>query len=185
VSIAALLRAVAVTLLLGATAWLLPVTEVAALAHTEIERTTPADGARLTSPPRQITLTFGEPVRQSGAGLAVAGPAGHTALHPEVAGPVVSARWPASLEEGAFEVDYRVVAEDGHVADGDFSFTIVAAPAKATVTPSSAASAASNASEPAPGGASGVPGWLWIVGALILAAVVLGFLRMSRSHDRP
>lgn len=183
-SIAALLRAVAVTLLLGANACLLPVTEVTALAHTEIERTSPADGARLTSPPRQITLTFGEPVRQSGAGLAVVGPAGHTALHPDVAGPVVSARWPASLEEGSFEVDYRVVAEDGHVADGSFSFTIVAAPAAATDKPSSAA-AASNASEPAPGGASGVPGWLWIVGALILAAVVLGFLRMSRSHDQP
>lgn len=182
--IAAVIRAAAITLLLGATAWLLPNTEVTALAHTEIERTSPADGTRLTSPPRQITLTFGEPVRDSGAGLAVVGPTGLTALHPKVTGPVVSARWPATLHEGSFEVNYRVVAEDGHVADGRLSFTIVAGPAETTSEPRSAAATAPNTSESAPG-ASGVPGWLWIVGALILAAVVVGFLRMSRSQDQP
>lgn len=178
------MRAAAITLLFGATAWLLPVTDVTALAHTEIERTTPADGARLTSPPRQITLTFGEPVRESGAGLAVVGPTGQTTLRPEVTGRVVSARWPATLHQGSFDVSYRVVAEDGHVADGHFSFTIVAGPAKTTSAPRSAAATAPSTPESA-SGASGVPGWLWIVGALILAAVVLGFLRMSRSQDQP
>ena len=46
----------------------------AALAHTSLQKSTPAAGASLSAPPAEVSLTFGEAVRLPANPIRVAGP---------------------------------------------------------------------------------------------------------------
>ncbi|MFP5072596.1 copper resistance protein CopC [Pseudonocardia nantongensis] len=66
------IRRVIVVVLAGGLALLLG--SAPAWAHTELESSTPADGASLAQPPSEVALTFSEAVPAAGATVSVSGP---------------------------------------------------------------------------------------------------------------
>ncbi|MBV9919774.1 MAG: copper resistance protein CopC [Pseudonocardia sp.] len=163
-----------------------------ALAHTELEKSSPAAGARLAAAPSSVSLTFGEAVRLPANPIRVTGPdsavwtvGAATATDATVTAPV-SATGPA----GAYTLTWQVIAGDGDTVRGTVRFTLTA-PAAAVVAPASppgsaAASPPVSAVAPVPATADaptavpaatppvdedgGVPGWLrGLAGAAVLA----------------
>ena len=101
-----------------------------AAAHAELVSTTPSNGERLDRSPARVTLEFTESVRLLDGGLKLLDANGETVPAPE---PVVengSVRWPmpASLPDGAYLVNWRVISGDGHPISGAFSFGVGVAP---------------------------------------------------------
>jgi len=97
-----------------------------ALAHTDLESTTPADGASVGEPVDEVTLTFTLPVTQLGDGVSLEGPEGGVPL--EVSAAREGVEWTAEprepLEAGTYTGEWTVAAEDGHPLSGDFTFTV-------------------------------------------------------------
>lgn len=169
-------------------------------AHAALVGSVPESGARLDQPPRQVELTFSEPVEvefseltltRKGGGPVELGPlaADGATLRAEVRGP---------MPAGEYVLHYRVLSQDGHPVEGDVPFTVTAAapspgsgtadqqPAppspgqdepRGTTTPEPPATA-----QPAPE-RGGAPGWLWVaVGAA--AAVIGAALLTLRGRSR-
>jgi copper resistance protein C len=150
-----------------------------AAAHNTLVSANPADGARLSSGPPQVTLTFDQPVQRGFSTLTVTGPDGNRweAGEPAVSGNEVTAPVRPLGPAGDYVVGYRIVSADGHPVSGSLRFTLTAA---GTGTPA----------EPPPdagaGQDQGMPVWPWIVGAvLLLGAGVLLALRLGRPAGPP
>lgn len=180
-----------------------------AMAHTDLESSSPNDGATLSEVPASIDLTFSESVLSEGAAIVVRTdtdtPVDVGAV--TVDGATVSVAWPADADSGRFNVAWRVVADDGHPIEGTLSFTIEApspAPTSASPTATSASpSPTSTSASPAPTNASPTPtsaspspspsattsssttSPLAIVGGIVaiavLAAVVIALVRRQRN----
>ncbi|MGW4061510.1 copper resistance CopC family protein [Amycolatopsis sp. NPDC004747] len=160
-----------------------------ASAHTELESSSPAEGASLAAPPRKIELTFEEPVTLQPDPISVTGPDGAkwSVGTPTVVDAVISAPVTASGPAGAYTLTYKVVSDDGDKVTAAVHFTLTA-----PVTSSSAAATSSAAAPvtptptPAPAGdlGSGVPAWVWILVAVVVvpaaAVVALRFLRRPK-----
>ena len=97
-----------------------------AAAHAELVSTTPADGARLESPPRSVTLRFTEDVNLIDGGLRLIDGRGHpvATAEPTVQGHTVGWSMPTDLADGTYLVDWRVISVDGHPVSGAFAFGI-------------------------------------------------------------
>lgn len=154
---------------------------VPATAHTELESSSPADGAVLTAAPSQIDLVFNEAPMPDAIDVSVTDAGGAvlaSALPATVTEATVSAPWPAELGDGAYTVNYRVVSDDGHPVSGSFSFTV----GESSTVPATAGEAA--ADEPAGGVSVGV---LFVVAIAALAIVAVAIALVSRRHrdDRP
>ncbi len=101
--------------------------------HAALTKASPAPGAVVQRPPRQIRLEFSEAVEASVSEIHVSGPGGTPV---SVSGPVAlgatTLAAPISathLDRGTYTVDWRVVsADDGHSTGGTFRFGIGAAP---------------------------------------------------------
>ncbi|WP_427168514.1 copper resistance CopC/CopD family protein [Streptomyces sp. C1-1] len=160
-----------------------------ASAHTELESSTPKDGARLSHAPGTVTLTFSEAldladvhVAAGGRPLTVARPA----TGQRRAASVVVTLPHATVEAGRVTLDWHVVdEEDGHPTSGSVSFVIGAGA-------SASAPAAGNDAAAAPAPSDAVRK-VWVavrwVDYLALALFVggLGFLAMlwpQGSQDR-
>jgi copper resistance protein C len=162
-----------------------------ALAHTELEKSSPAAGARLAAAPSSVSLTFGEAVRLPANPIRVTGPdsAVWTVGAATVTDATVTAPVSATGPAGAYTLTWQVISDDGDTIRGTVRFTLTA-PAAAVVAPASPpGSAAANppvsAIAPVPATAEaptavpaatpsvedgGVPGWLWgLAGAAVLA----------------
>lgn len=141
-------------LLAGALVLLTP---AIALAHLELSRSTPRDGAHLTTAPRQLRLTFSEAVEASVTRLRLLGPTGaEVALsalrQPPDTAQVVRADVVGPLEAGPHRIEWQVIGRDGHPVRGTITFVIS----------SGAAGLNTSVAEPALGGEAGasvvVPG---------------------------
>jgi len=162
-----------------------------ALAHTELEKSSPAAGARLAAAPSSVSLTFGEAVRLPANPIRVTGPdsAVWTVGAATVTDATVTAPVSATGPAGAYTLTWQVISDDGDTVRGTVRFTLTA-PAAAVVAPASPpGSAAANppvsAIAPVPATTEaptavpaatppvedgGVPGWLWgLAGAAVLA----------------
>jgi methionine-rich copper-binding protein CopC len=127
----------------------LPAGRVAA--HAALTGSAPADGAVVTDPLREVTLTFSERVEPTVNGFTIAVDGG--AVEPVVT-TTDGATWTLSFESinsGAVAVTYDVVSVDGHLITGELSFT-VDAPAVASTAAPPAASA-----PPVPAAATAAP----------------------------
>lgn len=105
----------------------------AAWGHAVLMETVPADGAALDSAPRQLRLTFNEPVRPVFVRLIDSH--GHRLLGPDavrVRNTSITATLPP-LPAGAYIVSWRAVSVDGHPVGGAFTFRVGSAPAAANV----------------------------------------------------
>jgi copper resistance protein C len=178
-----------VTLALAATAMV--ATATPALAHDVLITTDPAKNASLDTGPSKITLTFNAPVQGGDINqIAVTGPNGTQWAEGtvDITSNVISASVRPLGPAGVYTVGYRIVSADGHPVEGEYTFTLTKA---GTGTPATAKAAtgtgtSGEAATPAgsSGGSSGVPVWVWIVGAVVLLAVGLTLaLRMGRERE--
>ncbi|WP_419838900.1 copper resistance protein CopC [Candidatus Poriferisodalis sp.] len=122
------------------------VIQAPAAAHTGLDTSQPADGETADDPVSQISLTFNRPVEPAGSGVAVFDEHGDE-RRPASLNSADRQTWLLNFEPplsgGQFEVSWRVVAEDGHVVEGSFGFTVAGSP-----DPSAASTGeASNASD--------------------------------------
>ena len=175
---------------------------LAAQAHTALTSATPADGARLTEVPTEVTLTFSEEVREP-AFVVVTAPDGstHEAGRPGIDGPAVSQEvdrdsLDATRTAGTWTVAYRVVSADGHPIQGLTTFTVSGDAASATPstnpssTPASTPSAAPDSRDAEEtdsdeaGGTAGAPIFIASVLAALLVAVAAVTVRRQRERGR-
>ncbi|MFJ1704922.1 copper resistance CopC/CopD family protein [Kitasatospora sp. NPDC088346] len=101
----------------------------AALAHTALSGSDPADGTVLDAPPRQVTLTFTESVSFSDDSLRVLSPANERvnpspAQHADGKGNTARVELSDNLPQGTYTVAWRVVSADSHPVSGAFTFSI-------------------------------------------------------------
>ncbi|WP_341359552.1 copper resistance CopC family protein [Georgenia sp. M64] len=134
---------------LAVVAALVLATAPAATAHDVLLESSPADGARLASSPREITLTFSADLLATGAAMAVSDDAAATVAEApaEVDGRVAAVSLEEELPAGGYTVTWSVVSSDGHRIDGDLTFT-VEGPAEGTGSAGSAGTA-TDAADPA------------------------------------
>ena len=130
----------------------------AALAHAELERSTPADGATVPSPfDGPITMGFSATLA-GGSKADLIGPDGSRVASATVDGPgaAMTIALDAPLEPGAYEVRWVSVGDDGDLERGTIAFTVEAPAATPSPTasptpaPSTAASAGALPSASAP-----------------------------------
>jgi len=173
----------------------------AALAHTSLQKSTPAEGASLAAPPAEVSLTFGEAVRLPAGPIRVAGPGGAvwTVGQARVTGATVTAPVTATGPAGAYTLTWQVISDDGDTIRGTVRFTLTA-PAAPVVAPASPPGTVAAAPPPATAAATpaavpsapaaptadegGVPGWLWALGGAAVLAVAAGVV-VARRARRP
>ena len=132
-------------------------TAAPAAAHAMVEATTPADGARLQSPPDRVTIRFNEDVTL-GAGYArVLAPGGKRVDtgSAEVTDTTLSVPLRAGLADASYVVTYRVVSADSHPVSGAFTFVV----GNGELVPATAAETSSPAD---PLVAAALPGARWL-----------------------
>ncbi|MEV6628434.1 copper resistance protein CopC [Amycolatopsis sp. NPDC051106] len=160
-----------------------------ASAHTELESSSPAEGAALAAAPAEVRLTFGEPVTLPPEALKVTGRDG-TAWQvgtPVVAGAVVTAPVTPSGPAQAYTLTWKVIAKDGDNLTGTVHFSVTAEsspPASASPAPTASAQAQAP-SAPTAVDTSGIPGWIWVVvGVVGLLAVIVVGLRQLKGRGK-
>jgi methionine-rich copper-binding protein CopC len=107
----------------GFAASVLVVSPVAA--HTELASTSPKANSTVTTAPSVIQLTFNEAPLPDGSQVALTDSKGN-AIETEPAqvdGETVTVLWPIDMPTGLITVNWRAVADDGHVVQGTFDFT--------------------------------------------------------------
>ena len=97
----------------------------AALAHSPMTSSTPADGAVLATAPEKVEMGFGDPVRLTKVTLT---PEGAAAVELDLSAAKAfadsfSLPVDAALS-GAVELEWRAIAPDGHAMKGVISFTV-------------------------------------------------------------
>lgn len=173
----------------------------AALGHSELVSTDPADGAVLEAPPQRVSFTFNEPLMPDFVRFIATDPSGQTGDLPvsSVEGPTAAIDWPAGAPAGEWTVSYRVVSQDGHPVEGGITFSYVAAspspsptsasPAPTSASPTtapatSAAPAPSPSTSPAADTSDGGSGLLIAgiaVAVIVVAAVVIALVARRRA----
>ena len=95
--------------------------------HATLLRSEPAKDSAV-APPTRIYLVFSEEVEPSLGGIRLVGPGGQVVTLKTGGDPrnvsALVASVPAPLAAGSWRVEWRIVSEDGHPIDGDFSFTV-------------------------------------------------------------
>lgn len=107
-----------------------------AAAHAVLLRTAPASGAVVDPAPRQVVLSFSEPVRPVPGQVRVIAPdggRGDTGT-PSASGNDLRLRLRDAPADGTYLVTFRVISADGHPVAGGFSFS-VGAPSQAPPAP--------------------------------------------------
>ena len=96
-----------------------------AFAHTELVSTSPAAASFITAQPATITLTFSEAPILAGSYIQVEQTASSLISKPKAVldGTSLVIPWPAEIAPGQVKVNWRAVADDGHVENGSFEFT--------------------------------------------------------------
>lgn len=110
---------------------LLLATAVPLLAHGLLKRSAPANGAQVMAVPRELRLTFSEPVDLAFVRLELVGPSGAPVPlgelhHAGDSTSVVTAGISGALTAGTYAVSWQAVGRDGHPTRGRFSFVILA-----------------------------------------------------------
>jgi methionine-rich copper-binding protein CopC len=92
-------------------------------AHASLIRTSPADGSKLATAPRTVSLTFSENV--GSAFVAVTAPDGSSVetSHVRSVDEKVTASVASTDQRGRYTLAYRVVSADGHPISGTVTFT--------------------------------------------------------------
>lgn len=138
-----------------------------ALAHAGLEGASPEYDETVPRPPREVRLTFNEPVRAEFDPLEVYAPGGERADAGDASADpddpaVVAVALKGGLPAGDYRVEWRVTSADGDPIDGEYRFT--AREAGEAAPPRQGEGQAAGAS-----GAGGGPLVPLIVGAAVVA----------------
>lgn len=154
-----------------------------ASAHDELVSSTPAAEGSVSVATDRLVMVFSDDLVVGSTDVVVHDPSGKDVTIGET--DTSSSTLATTLDvvaPGRHTVDYRVVGADGHVLQGSFWFTVVAAghplPAAATVPPASALGAVGSTRQEAPDWA------LWLIpGAIVTLGVLmaLGYRRYGRT----
>lgn len=108
-----------------------------AYAHAALLRTSPPAGSVVPEAPRDVTLTFSEPVSPVADKIRIIGPDGQRADRgtPTVEGNVLSIGLREDAPKGTYLVSYRVISADSHPIPGGFTFSVGAPSATPTALP--------------------------------------------------
>ena len=111
--------------------------------HATLLRSEPAKDSRVAAAPSRIYLVFSEEVEPSLGGIRLVGPGGQVVVLKPAGDPrnvsALVAPVTTTLAAGTWRVEWRIVSEDGHPIDGDFTFSIAGAGGEdiaTTATPS-------------------------------------------------
>jgi methionine-rich copper-binding protein CopC len=100
-----------------------------ALGHSSLERSEPKDGDTLKVAPAEIRMWFTEPIKVGLSTFEVRNEAGkqidqHELRADEKQPALVRLSLPPDLSAGTYKVTWSAVAQDLHVAKGNFSFRV-------------------------------------------------------------
>lgn len=99
-----------------------------ALAHATLKNASPAAGATVDAPPKEIALTFNEKIEQAFSSITVADGAGKEVAagkaRVDADNPAVVRLALPGLAAGTYTVSWAVAGHDGHRRKGDFKFTV-------------------------------------------------------------
>jgi methionine-rich copper-binding protein CopC len=155
-----------------------------ASAHSQLVGSSPSDGAVLTTAPAQVTFTFNEEIIPDTATIAITDANGDVVSSTKVApdGTTVSAVWPAGLQDGMYQVAYRIVSADGHPVTGAIVVTLAAAgdAASLAATASAAPSAVASPAGSADSSGSSISAAAVVAIALLAAAGVVAAVLTRR-----
>lgn len=94
-------------------------------AHTKIESSTPENGAIIKDELKEITLTFATKIEQGSTfELHTADDTAIPIQNISIAENVMVGKLTEPLENGQFNVNWNIIGADGHIMDGEFSFTV-------------------------------------------------------------
>ncbi|MFE0149224.1 copper resistance protein CopC [Nonomuraea sp. NPDC059007] len=177
----------------------------AALAHDALKSSSPGKNAKVKSL-EEIELEFTARIRMPVVVLRDSGDKLVPLSKPVADGKTVTTEVPEALAAGRYVIGWRVVSSDGHPIQGEIPFTVTAPPTPSsdptptdTVSPAEATSAApappveSASTQPAdPGRAAaatqegqGLPGWIWVVAAVLVALGAGMWFAGSRRRTAP
>ncbi len=117
----------ALALALAVSGVLVLMTAAPVAAHTSLESSEPSDGEVVDEPVVLISLAFNRPVEPAGDGFTVSDEQGLHYRPDSLAssdGQTWQLHFDAPLGSGVYEVWWRVLAEDGHVVEGVFTFAV-------------------------------------------------------------
>src|SRR5918999_3174867 len=161
-----------------------PLTASPAQAHALLQRSDPAEDARLPESPKTLTLSFTEPPEPALSAIQVLDRTGSEVQEGSASVPpddpdVLEAQVP-ELQEGVYTVVWRVVSRvDGHPTGGTFAFGVRASPLQVQTTPVDA-----RALQPEPSPMEMAGRWALFVGlGLLLGAAWVGALAFRRPPD--
>ena len=115
----------------------------AARMHATLLSSEPAKASTVATSPERIYLVFSEEVEPSLGRIRLVGPGGRVVALESTGDPrnvsALVARVTTPLDSGTWRVEWRIVSEDGHPIDGDFTFAVgVPGGGGAVATPPSA-----------------------------------------------
>jgi len=101
----------------------------AANAHAELQSVEPAAGVVTMSPPKQIKITFNEPIIPQFSGVELKDQTGKTiSTGPAITDPTDKKQLVVPIEEqllpGDYKVEWHAVANDTHRVKGNYSFRV-------------------------------------------------------------
>lgn len=148
-----------------------------AFAHNVFVSSDPGNGATIAQGPKEVSVTFAEPVQEGPNEITVTGPDGKSRWQQSTAAKVTGDSVRTGLRElgpaGKYTIGYRIISADGHPVSGAASFTLAKA-GNGTPAP---------AEESSTGSGGGVPVWVWIAGAVVVLAIGL-WLALSLAKPR-
>ena len=157
---------------------LLLATPTNALAHGEITQATPAEDSKVIAAPIEVSIEFDGNLQTLGDStvnsITVTDAQGQIISNPTsvVEGSKISNRLLLTDITGLVSVHYRIVSEDGHPVEGDYSFTVGEVPTLTSAQGEETAEDAAGVTEE-----SGSNLLVKAVGALIFFALVIAFVR--------
>ena len=164
--------------ILGLYAALLVISPAYAFAHGEMVRADPAANSRVISAPMQVSIEFDGKLQVLGNAtinsMTVKDDKGQVISEPvsTVDGMRITSKLTSLDVTGLISVSYRIVSEDGHPVEGEYSFTVGETPVAISAYGEEASEEEVETTEEN-GGNSLVNG----VGILILIGIVFGIVR--------
>jgi methionine-rich copper-binding protein CopC len=99
---------------------------VVVLAHMKVEKTEPANGATLTTPPPHVQLWLTQKPDMKVTKVELSGPSGKVTLGPAhtMSEKTLMAAVTGKMADGKYTVNWQTAGDDGHVQKGSFAFTV-------------------------------------------------------------
>ena len=96
-----------------------------AFAHTSLEDSTPKDGEIITEPTQELTLLFETKVEETSNIIVLNSNGESVALgNFVIEGTEMWATFLKPLENGDYKVEWKIIGADGHLIEGEFSFSV-------------------------------------------------------------